>query len=181
MKNNNRFFQQFKQWGLKVSVSSIIFVSVVMLGGVIITLALPSSLDEVKSSNADQQLTAENWDYLVDQVKSTVNDITTLTTTTQTDVSGLSDRINALDGTVGTNTTNIADLSGKVSTNTTNISNLSGKLATLSGNVTTLLSSSSSSLRAKNGNNIYYTSGNVGVGIIPNTSYALSTISLYIP
>ncbi|MDR2415705.1 MAG: hypothetical protein LBD75_03720, partial [Candidatus Peribacteria bacterium] len=112
---NNTLFQQFKQWGLNVSVSSIIFVSVVLLGGTIITLALPSSLDEVKSSNANHQLTAENWDYLVEQV------------------------------------------SGQIS-----------KLATLSGRVSTLLDSST---WKKNGNNIYYNNGNIGIGTTPSSSY----------
>ncbi|MDR0650855.1 MAG: hypothetical protein LBG59_05700 [Candidatus Peribacteria bacterium] len=78
MKNNNRFFTNFKQWGLKVSVSSIIFISVVLLGGAIITLALPSSLDEVKSTNAHYQLTAENWDYVVEQVREQVSKLTNL-------------------------------------------------------------------------------------------------------
>jgi hypothetical protein len=69
MKNNN-LFHNLKQRSLKVSVSSIIFVSVVLLGGVIITLAIPSSLDDIKSHRANNQLIAENWDYLVEQMKS---------------------------------------------------------------------------------------------------------------
>ncbi|MDR0650189.1 MAG: hypothetical protein LBG59_01985 [Candidatus Peribacteria bacterium] len=138
--NNNTLFQQLKQWGLKVSVSSIIFISVVLLGGAIITMALPSSLNDVKSSNANNQLTAENWDYLVEQVSGQVSKLT--------------------------------NLSGKISINTTNITSLSGKLATLSGTVNTL-TNTTSSVRTKNGNNIYYSSGNVGIGLVPNYQYAL--------
>ncbi|MDR0650550.1 MAG: hypothetical protein LBG59_04000 [Candidatus Peribacteria bacterium] len=67
-----------KQWCLNVSVSSIIFVSVVLFGGAMITLALPSSLDEVKSSNTHYSLTAKNWDYVVDQVKSGAVNLTNL-------------------------------------------------------------------------------------------------------
>jgi hypothetical protein len=98
MKNNN-LFHNLKQWSLKVSVGSIIFMSVMLLGGSIITLALPpSSLDDVKSNRANNQLIAENRDYLVDQVKSGWK---------------------------------------------------------------------------KNGNNIYYNSGNVGIGVIPSSAYRL--------
>ncbi|MDR0650578.1 MAG: hypothetical protein LBG59_04150, partial [Candidatus Peribacteria bacterium] len=96
MKKKNTLFQHLKQWCLKVSVSSIIFISVVLLGGAIITLALPSSLDEVKSTNAHQQLTAENWDYLVDQVKSGTVNLTNLS------------------GKISTNITNITNLSGRI-------------------------------------------------------------------
>ncbi|MDR0650205.1 MAG: hypothetical protein LBG59_02065 [Candidatus Peribacteria bacterium] len=77
MRNNN-LLQQFKRWGLKSVVSVVIFISVVLLGGVIITLALPSSLDEVKSDRAHYQLSAENWDYVVEQVREQVNKLTTL-------------------------------------------------------------------------------------------------------
>ncbi|MDR0606841.1 MAG: hypothetical protein LBG52_00425 [Candidatus Peribacteria bacterium] len=70
------------------------------LGGTIITLAVPSSLNDIKSTNTNNQLTAENRDYLIDQVK------------------------------VG-------------------------------------LSNVASSLRIKNGDNVYYT-GMVGIGTTPN-------------
>ncbi|MDR2190525.1 MAG: hypothetical protein LBP53_05020 [Candidatus Peribacteria bacterium] len=63
-------FHHFKQWCVKMSVSSVIFVSVVILGGAIITWALPSSLDEVTSqAEPANQLTAEKRNYLVAQVK----------------------------------------------------------------------------------------------------------------
>ncbi|MDR0650066.1 MAG: hypothetical protein LBG59_01305 [Candidatus Peribacteria bacterium] len=75
---HNSFSQQFKQWSFKVSVSSIIFVSVVFLGGAIITLALPSSLNDVKSDRANHQLTAENWDYLVDKISKQMSNLTIL-------------------------------------------------------------------------------------------------------
>ncbi|MDR0607743.1 MAG: hypothetical protein LBG52_05370 [Candidatus Peribacteria bacterium] len=74
----NSLFKQLKQWCLRVSVSSIMFMSVMLLGGTIITLALPSSLNDIKSTNANNQLTAENWDYLVAQVQSNVNSILNL-------------------------------------------------------------------------------------------------------
>jgi hypothetical protein len=63
------FFQHFKQWLIKISASAFIFVSIVLLGGAIITMALPSSLEDIKSTHANNQLTSGNWDYLVDQVK----------------------------------------------------------------------------------------------------------------
>jgi hypothetical protein len=105
----------------------VIFISVVLLGGAIITLALPSSLDDVKSPNAHYSLTAENWDYLVDQVKSgTVN-------------------FANLSGKISTNITNIANLSGRITTNTSNIASLSGRLTTLNNTVGTLINNTTSS------------------------------------
>jgi hypothetical protein len=62
-------FLHFKQRLFKASAGALIFVSIVLLGGAIVTMALPSSLDDIKSTNADNQLTSENRDYLVDQVK----------------------------------------------------------------------------------------------------------------
>ncbi|MDR2416343.1 MAG: hypothetical protein LBD75_07280 [Candidatus Peribacteria bacterium] len=112
MKNNKSFFVQFKQWCLKVLVSSVIFVSVVILGGTIITLGLPpSSLNDVKSNKANYQLTAENWDYLVDQMSGQVN------------------KLAVLSGKVSTNITNITNLSGRIATNTTNITLLEEKFS----------------------------------------------------
>ncbi|MDR2191170.1 MAG: DUF5011 domain-containing protein [Candidatus Peribacteria bacterium] len=123
-------FQQFKQWSLKSLVSVIIFVSVVLLGGTIITLALPSSLDAVKSINANNQLTAQNRDYLVDKVKSTISDISTVNS-----------RINTLSGTAASNytdlTNRITTVSGNVNTNTTAISTLTIRVNTLSESTST--------------------------------------------
>jgi hypothetical protein len=95
-----------------------------LLGGAIITLAIPTSLDEVKSTHPNNynQLTAENWDYLVDQVKTGANQL-----------------INIIN----------------------QITNLSGKVELLSGKMTNMW--------IKSGDTVYYTSGNVGIGItIPN-------------
>ncbi|MDR0651611.1 MAG: hypothetical protein LBG59_09820 [Candidatus Peribacteria bacterium] len=108
MKNNNRFFKNFKQWGLKVSVSSVIFVSVVILGGAIITLASPSSLNDVKSNRANYQLTAENWDYVVDQMNGAVSNLIHLS------------------GKVSTTITNIINLNGKFDELSGNIANTTG-------------------------------------------------------
>ncbi|MDR2415957.1 MAG: hypothetical protein LBD75_05120, partial [Candidatus Peribacteria bacterium] len=118
---HNRLFQQFKQRCLKVSVSSIIFVSVMLLGGVIITLALPSSLDAVKSNRANYQLPAENWDYLVDQLSGEVS------------------KLAVLSGKVSTNITNITNLSGRIATNTTNIILLEEKFSDISSETDSLV------------------------------------------
>jgi hypothetical protein len=111
-----------------------IFTTVILLGGTIFTLASPSSLDDVISTNANNKLSAENRDYVVRQVKSIGNDVDF--------------NINAI---------NV--LSGRMNT-------LSGKVTILSG-----MMSNSSSLRQKSGNNIYYNSGNVGIGTLPSSKY----------
>jgi hypothetical protein len=105
MKNN--LLQQFKRWCLKSAVSVVIFVSVVLLGGALITLALPSPLDEITSqATPSNQLTTGKWDSLVEHVKNQKDELT------------------ALSGIVVTNTSNITELSGTVTT-------LSGTIDTL--------------------------------------------------
>jgi hypothetical protein len=97
MNKDNTFFQNLKQWSLKVSVSSIIFVSVMLLGGAIITLALPSSLDDVKSQNTHYQLNAENWDYVVDQISGQTKELTNLSGKVNEIVKALTDTTDILD------------------------------------------------------------------------------------
>ncbi|MDR0649983.1 MAG: hypothetical protein LBG59_00820 [Candidatus Peribacteria bacterium] len=87
----NTFFQNFKQWCLKVSVSSIIFISVIILGGTIITAALPSSLNNLTSqASPPHQLTAEKWNNLLTYVGDLTDTITTLSGTISTLSSTLS-------------------------------------------------------------------------------------------
>jgi hypothetical protein len=41
-------------------------------------LAAPSSLNDVKSTNSSNTLTAENWNYVVDQVMGQIDKLATL-------------------------------------------------------------------------------------------------------
>jgi archaellum component FlaF (FlaF/FlaG flagellin family) len=70
MRKTPEWLKNLKQWLFKVSASALIFISMVLLGGAIVTMALPSSLEDIKSINANNQLTSGSWDYLVDYVNS---------------------------------------------------------------------------------------------------------------
>jgi hypothetical protein len=180
-------FQNFKQWLLKSTVSSVIFVSVVILGGTIITLALPSTLDDVKSTNTDNQLTADSWDFLVDQVKALsgkisnisgnrqkhsyglystgrvgIGDVPSSTATTTLSVRGNS----YLDGNLGIGTA--PNNSYKLYVNGTGFLNGNVGIGTAPENAYKLKVSGNSLLAGNS-----HLSGNVGIGGIPNNSYKL--------
>ncbi|MDR3169526.1 MAG: hypothetical protein LBU27_07420 [Candidatus Peribacteria bacterium] len=86
-------FSSLKKLLFKPAVSAVIFVTIVIIGfGV---YAAINSLDDVKSAAApSNQLTAQKWDYLVDQVKQQASTITNLqaqlaTLTGNTDITPL--------------------------------------------------------------------------------------------
>lgn len=142
---------------VKPAISAWIFLFLVLLGTIGVIASNNSfSLNQITSSsttpegNDANKLTVSKWDSLIA-------------------------RVAEMNGNITTNTTNITSLSWKVNINTNNISTLSWKLSTLSGTVSTLLSNTSSSVRTKNGNNIYYNGGKVQIGTNDYSSITIGT------
>jgi hypothetical protein len=90
---NTTFFHTFKQWLAKSVVSATIFVSIVLLGGIIITAAMvtdgrgqvnslaTSQLSNLYSFENGNKLTSGNWNSLVYYVKSLGFDVASLSGT----------------------------------------------------------------------------------------------------
>jgi hypothetical protein len=167
MNKDNTFFQNLKQWSLKVSVSSIIFVSVMLLGGAIITLALPSSLDDVKSQNTHYQLNAENWDYVVDQIGGQTKELTNLRGTVST-LSGIISKLRSHNnngvyytGNVGIGAASSASYKTLIYNNTSNYGlYVNNQTGTYGLYVT--------------GTGRNYLAGNLGIGTTSSTAYKLN-------
>ncbi|MDR2541334.1 MAG: hypothetical protein LBD11_06315 [Candidatus Peribacteria bacterium] len=120
----------FQSWLFKPVVSAIVFLSLIVIGGVAIIArnSNPSSLPSLKSGANSQKLTAQNWDALVDYVAGMDADV-------QSKLGDINQKIIQISGSIINNNGN-----GTPTTNTGGIWD-------------------------KNGSNIYYNAGNVGIGI----------------
>ncbi|MDR2190007.1 MAG: hypothetical protein LBP53_02180 [Candidatus Peribacteria bacterium] len=63
------------QWVIKALISSVIFGSVVMISGLIITLTLPSSQELLSSQQKVVPPFANKWEYLTEHITTTMHTI----------------------------------------------------------------------------------------------------------